>query len=168
MDDTFRPDPAQKGSYYRRIEDIGRALDALGAAQLPAVPQFVAYYFGSEKLAFGIVGISKVESARLAYHYRRPTLRLDDVVTAAARLSLRVDELDLVWLFASHGEQSRLPTALESPPTKSARVLRNTLTHDFGPTNVAVISAHTAHIPRMQRFLGTSGQVLAYLRKHYS
>jgi hypothetical protein len=41
-DAPLKPDPTRKGSYYRRIEDIGRAFDALGVAILAPALKFVA------------------------------------------------------------------------------------------------------------------------------
>lgn len=57
IDPSLKPDPTRKGSFYRRIEDIDRALKTLGVPSLPAAPKFVAYFFASEKLAHGVVGI---------------------------------------------------------------------------------------------------------------
>ena len=77
-DASLKPDPMRKGSYYRRIEDIGRALDKLGVADLPPAPKFVAYYFGCEKLAHGGVGIVSSRPAVCEYHHRNP-LKLNDI-----------------------------------------------------------------------------------------
>jgi hypothetical protein len=64
---SYSPDPNCKGSYRRRIEDIQRALDAMEIKRLPPAVQFVAYFFGCEKLANGIVGIAKNQKAKDAY-----------------------------------------------------------------------------------------------------
>ena len=60
LDWSFEPDPDLKGSYYRRLEDIPNALAKFDVTALPAnsPAQFVAYYFGAEKLAKAIVGIN--------------------------------------------------------------------------------------------------------------
>jgi hypothetical protein len=53
LDRSFEPDPQMKGSYYRRLEDIRCALAKFEVTALPpnSPAQFVAYYFGAEKLA---------------------------------------------------------------------------------------------------------------------
>ena len=53
LDWSFEPNPDLKGSYYRRLEDIPRALAKFEVTALPpnSPAQFVAYYFGAEKLA---------------------------------------------------------------------------------------------------------------------
>jgi hypothetical protein len=69
LDPSFEPDPDLGGSYYRRLEDIPRALTKFEVTALPAnsPAQFVAYYFGAEKLAKAMVGISKARSVKKAF-----------------------------------------------------------------------------------------------------
>jgi hypothetical protein len=55
VDPSLKPDATRKGSYYRRIEDIGRALDAAGVPGLPPAPKFVVYFFASEKVVAGLI-----------------------------------------------------------------------------------------------------------------
>lgn len=166
MDPSLKPDPNRKGSYYRRIEDVKRALDSLGADYLSDALQFLAYYFGCEKLARGIVGIHLQWPAMKAYHHRT-SLRLDEIKAAAAALGLLVAQDDLEWLFADFQQQSLLRPSTPDW-NSSARVLRNTLGHDFGPSNVAKITIHAPfHNPKMRLFLGCVGQVLEYQRIHF-
>jgi len=167
MDPSLKPDPNRKGSYYRRIEDIRRALDSLGVDHLSDAMQFLAYYFGCEKLAHGIVGVHLRWPATKTYHHRR-YLRLDEIKAATAALGLPVAHDDLEWVFADFHEQGLLQSPTPVCNT-SARVLRNTLGHDLGPTNVARIMAHAPfHNPKMRSFLRCVEPVLAYQRIHFS
>lgn len=166
MDPSLKPDPARKGSYYRRIEDVTRALEKLQTDTLSEPVQFLVYYFGCEKIARGMVGIHSRSPARTAYDHKT-RLRLEDVKSAAVALGLSVSQEDIDWLFANANQQH----LLRSPGvhwTTSARHLRNILTHDFGPSNVAKVAEHAAfHNPRMKSFLRCVPQILAYQRLHF-
>ena len=167
LDPSLKPDPGRKGSYYRRFEDISRALIALGVDRLPATIQFVTYYFGCEKLARGIVGVHLRLPAHQAYHHRRP-LRLTEIEKAAADISLSFSGPDLQALFADFNEQHLIGGVLPGS-LASARHARNTLIHDLGPSNVARLAAHAQpHIPKMRAFLGCVGEVLEYQKDHFS
>lgn len=167
MDPSLKPDPNRKGSYYRRIEDIERALDKLGVKHLPQAIQFLAYYFACEKLAFGIVGIHSRYPATEAYRSGK-RLHLRDIKSAAAALGLSISNQDLDYLFADSKQQGTLQTK-SSICNSSARFLRNKLGHDFGPTNVGNVSKHAGFlIPKMTRFLVCTSQVLSYQKKHFS
>jgi hypothetical protein len=161
-DGSLKPDPQRKGSYYRRIEDIDRALQRLDVTRLPSATQFLVYFFACEKLAHGLVGIKDRRPAAKAYHHKN-RLCLKEIRAAAAALNLPVAPNDLDCLFADHNEQHLL-----GPRTSvraSARVLRNTLTHDFGPTNAQNIVEHAAIlIPKMINFLDCAKHVLAFQR----
>lgn len=149
MDPSFKPDPQRKGFYYRRIEDIDRALKKLEAASLPKAVQFVTYYFACEKLARGIVGIYLQRPATKAYHHRTP-LKLDEIKSAVVVLGLSISSDDLGYLFADSSEQHLL---FASQCNSSARVLRNKFGHDFGPSNVEQILNHADFlIPKMGWF----------------
>jgi hypothetical protein len=165
MDSSLKPDPTRKGCYYRRIEDIDRALNRLDIERLPPAMQFLGYYFGCEKLARGIVGIHLRWPATKAYaHGTR--MRLKEIETASKALSLTVGMDDLVCTFADFDEQSLLRAV--AGVDRSARVLRNSLGHDFGPTNVAhIVERASFHNRRMQSFLGCAAQVLTYQRTHF-
>ena len=167
MDPSLKPDPHRKGSYYRRIQDIERALERLDVQHLPPTIQFLAYYFACEKLARGIVGIHLCWSATKAYD-RNTKFRLPKIRAAATALSLSIPSDDLDYLFADFNEQGVL-RSVSSSCNSSARVLRNTLGHDFGPSNVANVSTHAGFlIPKMIDFLASANQVLAYQKKHFS
>lgn len=162
-DPSLKPDPGRKGSYYRRIEDIQRALKVLGVPSLPPGPQFLAYYFGCEKLAHGIIGIHATRPASDEFGHKT-RLRLADIKIAAQAMGLPIGVNDLNWLFADHGEQHLLQTQ-----GSSARVLRNSLTHDFGPTNAQhLISAASTHLSRMLTFLGCTRHVLTFLHTNFA
>ncbi len=166
MDPSLKPDPRRKGSYYRRIEDIARALENLQSDKLSETMLFLLLYFGCEKIARGLVGIHVRFPATEAYRPGRP-IQLKDIKASAAALGLPVLEQDLDWLFASDKQQHILhPTA---DLTNSARYLRNHLTHDFGPTNVAQIAKQAPFLnPKMKLFLGCVPAVLAYQHLHFS
>ena len=152
---SFAPDPYCKGSYYRRIDDIRRALRELGIPSENEGINFVAYFFGCEKLALGIVGINKRCPAENAY-CKNKKLDLGDIKNAATKLGLQISATELTDLFDGQG-------------SSSARNLRNKLAHDFGPTQVLNIT-NIAHdfIPKMKRFLGGAEQVQGYLKAHFS
>ena len=167
MDASLKPDPHRKGSYYRRLEDIERGLRLLNTSAASAEMRFFAHYFGCEKVARGIVGIHATHPAEKVYgpNFR---LKLARIKAAATTLGLPVKPQDLDWLFAAHDEQD----LLQSPApdlTNSARHLRNTLTHDFGPTNLARVSQHTVLLnPKMEALLGSIPTILAYLQAHFA
>lgn len=165
MDPSLKPDPSRKGSYYRRIEDIDRALTKLEAHRRPTAAQFLAYYFACEKLARAVVGIHAQLSATKAYAHGT-TMRLKGIQAASSALSLSVSTDDLVWIFADFNEQSLLPAIA---PHSSARVLRDALGHDFGPTNVVRIAEGARfHNLTMRSFLACGTEVPAYQRAHFS
>ena len=167
MDPSLKPDPLRKGSYYRRIEDVARALQRLETNSLTATMRFFVYYFGCEKIARGLVGIHGRWPAAKAYHHKR-NLKLSDVKTSAAALGLRIPQQDLDWLFADFNEQHILQSSAPAW-TNSARYLRNTMTHDFGPTNVARVAKHAPfHNPKMETFLGCVPTILEYQRLHFA
>ena len=95
---SFEPDPDLKGSYYRRLEDIQSALDKFEVTALPAnsPAQFIAYYFGAEKLAKAIVGIHKARSAKNAF---RQNVDHATVKPAARAMKLGISEAELDVLF---------------------------------------------------------------------
>lgn len=68
---SFEPHPKKKGSYYRKLEDITRALAKFEVTALPpnSPAQFVAYYFGAEKLAKAIAGIFGRVAAEEAFEF---------------------------------------------------------------------------------------------------
>jgi hypothetical protein len=158
VDPSLAPDADRKGSYYRRIEDIQRALDtdALRVGALPPGVQFLAYYFGCEKLARAIVGIHKKWPASVAFsHYTR--LHLREIQEAAGALGLSVAKDDLQSLFGGAGND----VADSKQPT--ARALRNRLIHDLGPTHMTQLAEHArSHNPKMKTFLRCAKQVLKY------
>lgn len=165
-DASLKPDPNRKGSYYRRIEDIDRALKSLEVTKLPPAPQFITYFFACEKLAHGIVGIHNARPATEQYNHRN-RLRLTDLKTASTALGLRVQLLDLDCLFAEYNEQHLLHAA--GTVRTSARLLRNKLTHEFGPTNAEKILRQSGVlIPKMIAFLSCIPHVLAYQRARFA
>jgi hypothetical protein len=136
-DASLNPDPDRKGSYYRRIEDIRRAFDTLGVAKLAPAPRFIAYFFGCEKLAHGVVGIVSSRPADNQYHHRN-RLQLNDIKTAAGTMKLSIAPSDLEWIFAEPREHHLLAGGLASA---SARVLRNKLIHDLDQPTPKSLSA---------------------------
>ena len=157
LDWSFEPAPALKGSYYRRLEDIPRALDRFEVTALPpnSPAQFVAYYFGAEKLAKAIVGINDKQPAAVAFH-QRVGVRLPETKSAARNMGLSISEADLDALF-EHQRHLQQPS--------SAITIRNRLSHDFGPTQVSHIRQHAPRlVPIMAKFIGDIDPVLKHLR----
>ncbi len=167
MDSSLKPDPLRKGSYYRRLNDVALGLQSLDSGCLPASTRFFIHYFGCEKIARGLVGVHTRLPATTAYHHRRP-LKLAEIKSAAAALGLGLSEPDVDWIFADFNEQQLLRST--SPDWKnSARYLRNTVTHDFGPSNVARVAKHVPFLdPKMDAFLGCVPVIHAYLRLHFA
>src|SRR4051794_29315216 len=118
LDPSFEPDPKKGGSYYRRLQDIHRALDKFDVTGLPpnSPAQFVAYYFGAEKLAKAIVGINKLQAAKSAFNRNGRPVSVDHPATkSAARLmNLKISPADLDALF---DPQWNLPP--KQPPTSA-------------------------------------------------
>jgi hypothetical protein len=166
MDPSLKPDPSRKGSYYRRIADVARGLDSLQVKGLPETMRFFAYYFGCEKIARGLLGIHGRLPATTAYSHKHG-LKLNDIKVAVAALGLNVSTQDLDWLFADFHEQHVLQAT--SSCTNSARYLRNLVTHDFGPSNVARVIRHAPfHNIRMEVFLGCVPTIFEYQELHFS
>jgi hypothetical protein len=156
LDWSFQPDPDLKGSYYRRIEDIPRALTKFGVSKLSpnSAAQFIAYYYGAEKLAKAIAGINKDQPAKDAFG-RFVSVKLPETKYAASKMKLKISEPGLDALF-EHQWQRKQPT--------SAITIRNRLSHDFGPTQVWHIHQHAPRlIPIMVTFIGDIDRVLKHL-----
>jgi hypothetical protein len=164
-DPSLKPDPDRKGSYYRRIEDIDRALQKLDVQHLPPGPRLLAYFFGCEKLAHGIVGICAARPASDQYSHRS-RLCLNDIKVAAVTMNLVITPADVDWIFAEYNEQHLLIPA--GTARASARHLRNNMTHDFGPTNADNLVQHADFLtPKMIILLGCAKDVLAYLHANF-
>jgi hypothetical protein len=161
LDPSFEPDPDLGGSYYRRLEDIPRALTKFEVTALPpnSPAQFVAYYFGAEKLAKAMVGISTARSAKNAFG-RNVSVNHPATKSAARLMKLKISQADLDALFEP---QWHLPS--KQPPT-SAIAIRNRLSHDFGPTQVCHVLTNAPRlIPIMVRFIHDDiDPVLKHLR----
>jgi hypothetical protein len=154
-DPSFDSDPNTKGSYRRRIEDIALALAEINAEKLSPAANFVALFFGCEKLAQAVVGIAGKVPADQQY-LPKNKIKLPKVLAARDRLGLTVSHHDVRELFSTEAECAggRL----------SARVLRNNLVHDFGPTRAKKVAAASARLtPAMKRFLAEVPHVVAYL-----
>ena len=155
------PDRDEAGTYYRRIEDIERALTRIHVDEMPPVAQYVALYFGCEKLHGIIIALAKRAKGA------RPTKL--DIATALPRLGLRFDAADLAWLFSDDLDAVKgLPSPGPSV-NRPARLIRNNLAHAFGPTHVEHVERHAAfHVPKMRAFLALGPTVLRYLEAHYA
>ena len=161
LDWSFEPDPQMKGTYYRRLQDIPRALARFEVMALPpnSAAQFVPYFFGAEKMAKAIVGINGDQPAEDAF---RPSVRvkLPDTKSAAHAMKLKVSMAELDALFEHQGQLKR---------PSSAITIRNRLFHDFGPTQVRHVREHAPQlIPIMVKFIGDVDRVLKHLRKRWA
>jgi len=153
---SLKPDGSSlnKGSYFRRIEDIEKGLTRVDASNLPPGGQFLFLYYGCEKLGKGIVGIKAEWEADLAYEQG---LQLADLKIAAKAMSLPVTDTELDVLF-------------KSDSNASARHWRNEIVHNFGPSNVDNVVTHSALLNKhMHDFLGKcTPAVLDYLKTKYA
>jgi hypothetical protein len=137
---SLKPDGSDKnkGSYFRRIEDIQRGLEKISA--LPPGGKFLFLYYGCEKLAKGIVGINAEWEADDAYIQK---LDLNDLKTAASAMQLPVTHTELDVIFLNKRTKNT-----------SARYWRNEIAHNFGPSNVDNVIRYSAILNhRMQEFL---------------
>ena len=153
----FDPEP-----YRRRIRDIRPALRKLGIESVKSEAiKFLAYYFGCQKLAYGIVGIKLQLTAERAY-CRKP-LRLTELQDASGELPIGED--DLCYLFATKDKKDTAKfQALPDMIDMSARLWRNELLHNFGPWNVKHVARRAKFfIPKMSAFLACDKQVLDHL-----
>jgi hypothetical protein len=153
---SLKPDGSSKnkGSYFRRLEDIERGLKEIDASKLPPGGRFLFLYYGCEKLAKGIIGINAEWEAEDAY---KQQLRLDCLKSAATTMKLPMPETELDALFKSDDKTT-------------ARYWRNEIVHNFGPSNVQNVIKHSTNLnKRMHSFLDTyTPLVLAFLKKHYA
>jgi hypothetical protein len=157
LDWSFEPDPKKKGSYYRRLKDISLALDKFEVNALPAnsAAQFVAYYFGAEKLAKAIVGIVGRVAAEKAFEF--VAVNPTKIKSAVEPMGLQISDAKIDALFLRDKDTKQPDTAIE---------IRNRLFHDFGPTQVCHVRKHAARlIPIMVRFIHDDiDPVLKHLR----
>jgi hypothetical protein len=154
---TFSTNRQAKGTYRRRIKDIEKGLSDFRAAQLPenSAAQFVAYYFGCEKLAKAIDGIAREVSPHNAFEESK--MCLSRIREASVKLGLSIDHDDLGHLFDVQ-PKSKTPNV--------ARTIRDRIFHDFGPTNVGHASRHAKKLlPIMKRFLACESEVQKYLEE---
>ena len=154
LDPMFEPNPNLKGSYHRRLQDIRDALDKFEVAKLPpnAPAQFVAYYFGVEKLAKTIVGINKRQPPEAAFDLH-VGVRLQATKDAAHSMKLRIFDVELDALFSNE------------KPTSAIRI-RNGLSHDFGLTRVLQLRQQAPRlVPIMVAFIEDIDLVLNHLRR---
>jgi len=153
---SLKPDGSDKnkGSYFRRIEDIKKGLKKIDASNLPTGGRFLFLYYGCEKLGKGIVGIKKEWEAVDAYDQG---LELANLKIAANAMKLPVTDAELNTLFQTSSKTS-------------ARHWRNEIVHNFGPWNVKSVIAHSAVLnQRMHEFLEKcTPAVLNYLSTKYA
>jgi hypothetical protein len=153
---SLKPLPKMLGGYYRRIADINRALVEMDAEKLPAVVQFLVVYFACEKLALGATGIACRWAVEDAYD-RNMNIDLARLQSAAIALSLSISDGDLARLFGMKND---------NPPT--ARMLRNALNHDFGPSRVKLVRSHCKELlPIMRKFLACIDEVHKYQMQNF-
>jgi hypothetical protein len=158
MHRSLKPDGSKnnKGSYYRRLEDIKKGLKKIDKSRMPTGGKFLFLYYGCEKLGKGIVGIAKEWIADDAYDPDRK-LHLHELKPAAAKLKLSIPDPTLDFLFTGNDKTS-------------PRFWRNEIVHNIGPSNVDNVVYHSLTMnKKMHDFLDAYTQpVLAYLRKNYS
>jgi hypothetical protein len=141
---SLKPDGGKtnKGSYYRRLEDIGKGLKEIDKSKMPTGGRFLFLYYGCEKLGKGIVGIAAEWKADDAYEQDR-NLHLHELKAAAGKIGLDIPDAALNGLFVGKDK-------------KSARYWRNEIAHNLGPSNVENVVKHSAVFNmRMHEFLDT-------------
>lgn len=152
---SLKPDGGKKnkGSYYRRIEDIEKGLMKIDSSKLPPGGKFLFLYYGCEKLGKGIVGIALEWEAEDAYDQ---PLGLEKLKSSAKALLLPVTTAELDTLFLTSSGNS-------------ARHWRNEIVHNFGPSNVDNIVRNSLHLNKiMHDFLEkNTPAVLKYLDVNY-
>lgn len=155
---SLKPDGSKnnKGSYYRRLEDIERGLKEIDKSKMPTGGRFLFLYYGCEKLGKGIVGIAREWEADDAYDPDR-NLHLNEVQDAAQKMKLAIPDIVLKGLFVGKDKAS-------------VRYWRNEIAHNFGPWNVENVVKHSATMnEKMHDFLKEyTPPVLTYLKKHHS
>jgi len=157
---SLKPDggTTNKGSYYRRLEDIANGLKKIDEYDLPPGGLFMFLYYGCEKLGKGIIGIRAEWEADEAYAQSLPLPTLKAAATAM-KLPVTDGELDVLFL-------------VKPPPAQntSARHLRNEIVHNFGPWNVENVVEHSDKLNMgMRRFLKKcTPAVLEYLDVNYA
>ena len=145
-----------QGTYFRRLEDIEAGLIRIYDSPMPEGGRFLYLYYGCEKLGRGIVGIHKMWDAKDAYDQSQP-LHLSKLKTAVASMKLAIADAELDALFVSDDKTT-------------ARYWRNTIAHDFGPSNVQHVVNHSAALNgKMRKFLiNQTPPVLDFLKKTYA
>ncbi|WP_029585112.1 hypothetical protein [Bradyrhizobium sp. URHD0069] len=158
---VVRAGPGIEGVLLSKVGGHTARLDKFEVTALPAnsAAQFVAYYFGAEKLAKAIVGINGDQRAVDAFHHR-VGVKLAETKSAAHDMKLSILEAELDALFEPQWH-------LKQP--SSAITIRNRLSHDFGPTQVCHIRQHSPRlVPIMVKFIGDVDRVLKHLRERWA
>ena len=177
VDPSFDIHPNTKGSYRRRAEDISRALSRLKVGNLSNISAFLIYYFSCEKLAKIMIGVSQKKPA--AYYFgRNYQLHIDVIKSSSKHLNCLISNGDIDWIFSTqHGSDwnaflrnssdRQIIASFKTP--KSARLLRNQIVHDIGPTHAAQIQDQAQFlIAKMKRFLDGSAIVIQNLTSKHS
>lgn len=154
-DNSFDISPAAKGSYRRRTDDIFRALKILNADGLSPVAAFLFEYYACEKLAKIMIGVNAKNPASDYFGSKNYQLRINNIKGAALGLACAATDQDIDQVFAYD--------------LTSARLLRNKIAHDLGPTHAQEIRDNAKRlVPYMRKFLACGEQVISYLERTYS
>jgi hypothetical protein len=154
------PDQNLAKTYWRPIKDIDKAVDELRTSiRQQSTLDFLAYYFGCEKLAVAIVGMCEgLDASQAEEKFRSHKPNLEQIKAAAAVLGIPFPPGDLPYLFANDDQQKSLDTQI------SARGLRNKVVHQFGPSNLKELADYPKIISKMKQFHQCSNHVLDYAR----
>jgi sensor histidine kinase regulating citrate/malate metabolism len=158
--DHKAPDQSVAKTYWRSIKDIDKAVDELRTSiRQQSTLDFLAYFFGCEKLAVAIVGMSQgLDATQAEEKFRRQKPNLDQIKAAVIALRIPFPPGDLPYLFANDDQQKLLDTQI------SARGLRNKVVHQFGPSNLKALAKYPTIISKMKQFHRCSNHVLDYAR----
>jgi hypothetical protein len=119
-------------------------------------------------LAHAIVGIEKGVSAEDAYG-AGIKINLSRIKRAIPLLGMTFPVDDLQFIFADYRRSRNADPQPPLPIGTSARMLRNYLVHDFGPTNVNKLAERPASLiaPKMVQFLACTKEVIAHLKRNW-
>ncbi len=149
FDPSFEADPNKKG-YRRALNDINLVFDLLGIEAAPPNVSFLHYYFGAEKVAKAIVGISK------RYPSKRPISKKEFCVEEICRA---IDDIDLTF------DKLAIEDIFGNSPL-SARKIRNRFVHQIGPSHAMQIRDNAVRlVPMMKDFVERRTEVFVYLER---
>lgn len=159
------PNSEGKGFYYRRLEDIPKALCLLLLSETPLALRFIVLYAAAEKMAWNLIGLSG-ERPAFELDDKLGGPNLDNLKKAAISIGLSVSKDDLDLLFKNRKDFEA--AGIRDSYTLSARRLRDGFFHDLGPTKIANIERMApTYIPLLEAFIAEIPVVLSFIDEKY-